>query len=431
MNRVAIIYPYFRTRSPNEMLFPPLGAASIVSQLNKLGVESSIIDCTFMTLSQVKRVLRTYKPSIVGIYSMVSLSRNAFKIADIVRSYLPSSLLIAGGPLPTLYPEQYASRFDAVFRGESDLSFPSFCLDVLEQKITRERLRELPLDSYEGLFIQRDSLEVDIPAAHYKEKVINSFPIPDRSNFDHLAYQNAWMKKDGSRTTSIITTLGCPYSCDFCSKPVFGNIFRRRNLDTILKEVEQIQSLGYDSLWIADDNFTLNPNHVEGFCQRMLGRGVNWSCLSRSNGITPNIVNLMKDAGCRKVYLGLETGSPDTLKLMNKQVKLEDGINAVLLFHDAGIKIGAFFIVGYPGETISSVEETFKLSLELPLDQISFNVPFPLPGSKLYDRVNNIDINKDWNIENEVSFIYNTAFNQHWLRRRIGQTMKSFADGKK
>jgi anaerobic magnesium-protoporphyrin IX monomethyl ester cyclase len=413
------------------MLFPPLGAANIKSQLNILGIEAIIIDCTFMTLRQVRSELIKLKPEIIGIYSMVTLSRSAFKIADIVKSCLPASLLVAGGPLPTLYPGQYASKFDAVFRGESDLSFPRFCQDVLNQGMTIGKLGEMALDSYEGLFIQSDRLNINNPLAHYEERVIKSLPIPDRSNFDHLAYQNAWMKKDESKTTSLITTLGCPYSCDFCSKPVFGNIFRRRNLDTIFEEVEQILSMGYDRLWIADDNFTLNNNHLEGFCQRMLGRRVTWSCLSRSNGISLKTAKLMKEAGCRKVYLGLETGCPETLKLMNKQVELEDGVNAVHLFHDVGIKVGAFFIVGYPGETLSSVDKTFKLSLELPLDEISFNVPYPLPGSNLFDRVNNIDISKDWHIENEVSFIYNSAFNQRWLRRRIRQTMRAFAARKK
>ena len=90
----------------------------------------------------------------------------------------------------------------------------------------------------------------------------------------------------------------------------------------------------------------------------------------------------MKEAGCKRVYLGLESGSQTTLKLMNKKATLEDGLNAVYHFRKAGIEVAAFFIVGYPGESETSIEETFKFALKLPLDEISFNVPFPLPGSK-------------------------------------------------
>jgi len=163
-----------------------------------------------------------------------------------------------------------------------------------------------------------------------------------------------------------MTTLGCPFDCDFCSRPVFGSSFRRRNLDAVFEEIDQIQRLGYDSLWIADDNFTLNLAFLKEFCQRMAGKKIGWSCLSRVTGINEEISRLMKEAGCRRVYLGLETGSQDTLQLMNKRATLDEGINAVQQFRKAGIETAAFFIVGYPMETVSSIEATFELALTLP-----------------------------------------------------------------
>jgi len=92
--------------------------------------------------------------------------------------------------------------------------------------------------------------------------------------------------------------------------------------------------------------------------------------------------------------------------------------------------VAAFFIVGYPGETLSSIEQTFKFALSLPLDDISFNVPFPLPGSSLYDRVSGIDPLKDWRHENEATFVYSSEFDPKWIKRRIRQTMQAFAEKK-
>ena len=112
---------------------------------------------------------------------------------------------------------------------------------------------------------------------------------------------------------------------------------------------------------------------------------------------------------------------------MNKKATLEEGIHAVQVFHDAGVEVAAFFIVGYPGETVESIESTFRFSLTLPLDEISFNVPFPLPGSKLFERVSDLDMNRDWDKENEVTFVYNTEFDEAWLRRRIDETLRLFA----
>jgi anaerobic magnesium-protoporphyrin IX monomethyl ester cyclase len=348
-----------------------------------------------------------------------------------VRTSLPSSLLVAGGPLPTLYPERYCEAFDVVFRGEADLSFPGFCRDYLDQKYARTQLNKLPLDKYHGLFIQRDGLRVDNPQVHYREKELDSFPLPYRGDFDHQAYQKVWTEQEGSKTTSLITTLGCPYDCDFCSRPVFGNLFRRRNLDVVFEEIKQIRSLGYDSLWIADDCFTLDAGFLREFCRRIAGQKIHWSCLSRVTGIDEETTRLMKASGCRRVYLGLETGNQNTLTLMNKKATVEEGKQAVHLFHNAGIEVAAFFIVGYPGETVPAIEETFRFALELPLDYISFNVPFPLPGSALFERVRKLDKTKDWNEENEVTFVYESEFDSDWLRRRIGETMQSFADKKK
>ncbi len=427
MSRVALVYPYFRTRASTELLFAPLGVAALASQLHGLGVEARLFDCTFATLEQVQEALEAYRPDIVGIYSMITLSRNTFRIAETVRAVLPESLLVAGGPLPTLYPEHFTGTFDAVFRGEADLSFPGFCRDFFSRvNPSRQKLSELPLAGYPGLFIHQGSLEVNNPPIHYPEKEIDSFPLPARDDFDHASYQQAGLLRDGAKTTSIITTYGCPFDCDFCSRPVFGNLFRRRSLDSVLAEIEQILELGYDTLWIADDNFTLDLNYLKGFCQRMIGRNIKWSCLSRVTGLNREIVRLMKEAGCRRVYLGLETGSQETLRLMNKKATLEEGIHAVQLFDEAGIEAAAFFIVGYPGETLSSIEATFRFALTLPLAGISFNVPFPLPGSRLFERLSGVDTNKDWDKENEVTFVYNSEFDEAWLRRRIEETMLAF-----
>ena len=431
MPRVALVYPYFRTKSANELLFPPLGAAGLASQLHVLGIETKIFDCTFDTFEEIQKKLSSYHPDIVGIYSMVTLSRNTFQIAEMVRISLPDSLLVAGGPLPTLYPEQYCGAFDMVFRGEVDLSFPRFCKDYLNLGISCQQLSQLPLGNYAGLFIKSAGLQIENPTIHYHEKELDAFPLPYRGDFHHAAYQEVWSQQTGKKTTSIMLTLGCPFSCDFCSRPVFGSLFRRRKLDQVFDEIEQIRQLGYDSLWIADDNFTLDLTYLKDFCDRMAGKKMEWSCLSRVSRIDGEITRLMNAAGCRRVYLGLETGNKETLKLMKKQASLEEGQNAVRLFHQAGIEVAAFFIVGYPGETIPAIEDTFRFALELPLDAISFNVPFPLPGSQLFERVSKLDKNKDWNVENEVTFVYETEFDTAWLQQRISETMQAFTEKEK
>jgi anaerobic magnesium-protoporphyrin IX monomethyl ester cyclase len=400
------------------MLFPPLGAATLAAQLRELEVQTRVFDCTFGSLPQLRRDLDLYRPDIVGIYSMVSLTHNALQIAEMVRARLPDSLLVAGGPLPTVFPRRYAQHFDAVFRGEADVSFPQFCGDYVRAGASPASMGDLPLDRYDGLFIPNHGLNVDNPTVHYPQSRLATFPLPDRTDFDHAAYQREWLQKTGTRTTTIIVTLGCPYGC----------VVRRRELDAVFAEIDQIQALGYDSLWIADDTFTLDLAYLEEFCRRMAGRQMHWSCLSRAEGIREGTVRLMRGAGCRRVYLGLESGSDTTLRLMNKHITVDDGINAAHLYRAVGIEVAAFFIVGYPGETVASIEQTFKLALTMPLDEISFNVPMPLPGSDLFDRLGGPDEGKDWTQENETTFVYPSDIDERWLRARIAETMTTFAE---
>lgn len=427
MFRVALVFPYFRTRAATELLFPPLGAATLAAQLRRLGVDTRVFDGTFGTFARLGAGVTAYRPDIVGVYSMVSLSANALRVAEMVRTRLPQALLVAGGPLPTVFPARYAQHFDAVFRGEADVSFPSFCRDYSAAGATPPRMGELPLATYGGLFLPNHGLHVDNATVHHGEAELATFPLPDRSDFDHAAYQKEWLRKTGSKATSIIMTLGCPYGCDFCSKPIFGNAVRRRDFDAVFAEIAQIRSLGYDSLWIADDTFTLNEPYLVDFCRRIAGLGMSWSCLSRANGISEETVRLMKQSGCRRVYLGLESGNQTTLDLMNKQMTVEQGARAAELYRKTGIEVAAFFIVGYPDETVASIEETFALALALPLDEISFNVPMPLPGSKLFERLGEPDEGRDWTRENEVTFVFPSDIDEAWLRRRIDETMAVFA----
>ena len=426
-SRVALVFPYFRTRVPTEMLFPPLGLAALAAQLRRRGIEARVFDCTFETFDRLRADLCAYRPSIVGLSSMVSLTRNTLRIAEMVRAEVPGCLIVAGGPLPTVFPRRYLGHVDAVFRGEADLSFPRFCADYLALPASPRQLGELPLDTYAGLFVQDGDLHVDNPAVHHGESELAGFPLPDRSDFDHAAYQRAWQRASGRKVTSLLATYGCPYSCDFCSRPVFGSFVRRRDLEAVFAEIHQVRELGYDSLWIGDDIFTLDPDYLEAFCRRIAPLGMTWTCLSRANGMGPATARSMKAAGCHRVYLGLESGNQTTLDLMRKQITVDQAIRATHVYREAGIDVAAFFIVGYPDETAASIEDTFRLALTLPLDEISFTVPVPLPGSRLFERLGGSDEGRDWQRENEVTFLYPSEIDEAWLRRRVDETMRAFA----
>jgi anaerobic magnesium-protoporphyrin IX monomethyl ester cyclase len=421
----ALVFPYFRTRARTEVLFPPLGPALLSAHLKRAGVDTRVFDGTFSSFDGLLDDLVAWRPAIVGISAMVSLTGTALRVAAAVRERLPDALLVAGGPLPTVFPDRFLPHVDLVFRGEADVGFPAFCRDYLGRGVTPVTLGQLPLAGYAGLVGDVDGVRVANAPVHHSQEEIAGYPLPDRSDFDHRAYQHEWAPA-GYRPTTLLATLGCPYACEFCSKPVFGNAVRRRPLEAVMAEVDDIVRLGYDGLWIADDTFTLHRDYLEAFCRRVAPLGLTWSCLSRANGIDPETAGMMRASGCRRVYLGLESGSQATLDLMQKQMTVEQSIRAVDVYSRAGIEVAAFFIVGYPGETAADIEATFAFALDLPLSEISFNVPMPLPGSKLWERLGGSDDGRDWTHENEITFVFGSDIDETWLRRRIDETMTAF-----
>ena len=425
---VALVYPYFRGRDPVEKLFPPLGIAGLASQLAERGVPVRVVDCTFETFDSAVDAVAGARPGVVGISVMVTMSRNAFDLLAALRERLPGALFVAGGPLPTVQPGMFAEKFDLVFRGEGDVAFPDFCRDHLRAGGGPAPLEAVQGGDYPGLYAEVDGRVLGTPPVHRSAAALARLPLPDRSWFDHGRYGEAMERASGLRQTSIMVTRGCPFSCDFCSKPVWGNRFRKPPLERVFREIEEIRALGYTGLWIADDCFTLDADYLAAFCREMIRRGtpLDWTCLSRVEGLTPALVDLMRRAGCRRVYLGLESGSDATLRLMNKRTTVAQGVRAVELFAGAGVGTAGFFMVGYPGETVEDVEATFALALSLPLDEISFTVPLPLPGTPLFARVADPAAWEDWEVANQVKFVYPSAFDEEWLGRRIAGTMAAF-----
>src|SRR5512140_2229682 len=143
MARVALVFPYFRTHAPTELLFPPLGPAALAAQLHARDVEARVFDCTFLTFRRLRDQLAAYQPDIVGLSTMVGLTANTIRVAAMVREVLPESVLVAGGPLPTVFPHRFMPHVDAVFRGEADVSFSRFCRDLAGRGATASRILDL------------------------------------------------------------------------------------------------------------------------------------------------------------------------------------------------------------------------------------------------------------------------------------------------
>jgi len=209
---------------------------------------------------------------------------------------------------------------------------------------------------------------------------------------------------------------------------------RKRSVKNIVDEVEEIARLGYERVWFADDCFTLNRSHVQDVCSELVHRhvNVNWECLSRVDTMDVNVASAMKRSGCISVFFGIESGNDSILGIMNKQITAEKAQRAVSIAKAAGLKVGAFFIVGYPGETDKTVLDTIRFASALPLDYLSFTLPYPIPGTPLYERVKDENVSiEDWEEPKNYRLIrhkllYDSGFSETKLKFAIGKAQAQF-----
>ena len=310
------------------------------------------------------------------------------KLAQLLKAHC--ELLVAGGALPTTEPESFLENFDLAVVGEGEQTM----LEIVNQfKLGCD------FSQIKGIvYREKETGQIKKTLPRGLNKDLNTFPNPLRELFDNQSYKKYYSRKFGYTTTAIMSSRGCPFSCDFCSKPVFGNDFRARAASNVVDEMEEVISLGYSRIWFADDCFTLDRERLISICDEIITRRlkIGWECLSRVDTLDSETVHKMKQAGCLRMFFGVESGNDSILGLMKKQITTKQVREALFLCKNNGIKAGAFFIVGYPGENDKTVLETIKFASALPLDYLSFTLPYPIPGTPLYERLSGELLSDEW-----------------------------------
>jgi anaerobic magnesium-protoporphyrin IX monomethyl ester cyclase len=188
----------------------------------------------------------------------------------------------------------------------------------------------------------------------------------------------------------VVTSRGCPGGCRFCIKHVsYGNSVRFRSPENILQEIEFLVSRGVRSIHMYADLFTVSREQVVGLCELILERGLQfqWTCNSRVDFVDPEMLRLMRQAGCRWISWGIESGSEEVLRRAHKGITLDRVEQALRWSREAGIQNWGYFIIGLPGETEETIQETIRFSKRLPLDLVLFHIAAPYPGSPLFFEV--------------------------------------------
>ncbi|MBU1255520.1 B12-binding domain-containing radical SAM protein [Patescibacteria group bacterium] len=389
---------------------PPLGLLSIAGFLEEKKIEVRVWDPSLYDKDFIAEV-REFNPDIIGISLMTAQYGRAKEIIYLLRDKIPQAIYICGGSHVSALPEESLKGLnaDVAVVGEGELTMYEFCCRYNEDCDWQE-LRGISYLS-EGKVIsnQRRELIDNLDTLPFTGRELLS------TSFNwYLIPPGAIRGMFAPRTTTMMTSRGCPYNCVFCaSQIIFGHHFRRRSVNNVIEEICYLQKrYGVEGIWFLDDTFTFDRDWVRRFCSALIRQGLNpiWSCQTRVDTLDIELLRQMKLAGCVQVEIGVESGSDKVLKALSKNICSDDFEEKFTQMKQLGLRVMTNFMIGSPEEEVADIRATYQLAKRLKPDFIKFNVCTPYPGSRLYQ----IAQRKGWLVEDQINF--NSNWSEQFTR---------------
>lgn len=356
-------------RSP----LPPLGLLYLAGHLKK-NHDVKVLDMALPNryFEQMMSMIDIFRPDLVGVPTLIGLWPTIIKLLNLVKDEYPFIRTVVGGPNATQYPEETLTfkNIDFLITGLGQFPLMELC-NQLEKGQSGEGI--------ENCYVQ--GKKYDSYHTVYSHK-LDEFEFPDREVTPFKEYYVGFCPENP--TTTMITSMGCPFKCAFCD--VHNQHLEIRSAEKVVDEIKSIQKMGIKSILFNDELFTLKPDRVRGICEGLIERKikVHWSVKSRIDCIQPWMPALMEEAGCFNVHFGIESGNDKTLKRMKKGYNTEEIVDAVLMIKSSGLSCTANFMLGYPGENEKDICNTIVFAKALDLDLSQFSITMDTPNTELF-----------------------------------------------
>jgi anaerobic magnesium-protoporphyrin IX monomethyl ester cyclase len=413
---------YDRKQTRKMQPYPPLGTLYAAALLRNAGISVAVFDSMLSDPErEFEAALERHSPRIVVVYednfnflSKMCLTRMrevAYHILEISRQ-AGAAVLVNGSDASDHVEEYLQKGFHYVLLGEAERSL----LEAIEKLLSggRTDLSEIP-----ALAFIQDGEVVRTPARPIVRHE-DTLPLPSRDLIDIAQYRSAWKSVHGYFSLNLVSSKGCPYHCNWCAKPIYGNSFSLRSPMSVAEEMRQLKhDLGADHLWFADDIFGLRSKWVQEFAAAVqkLDAAVPFKMQSRVDLMTAGTCHALREAGCAEVWMGVESGSQKILDAMEKGTRVEQIAVARQNLGREGIRACYFLQFGYPGETWEDIENTIDLVRTTRPDDIGISVSYPLPGTKFFERVHaELGEKTNWSDSEDLSMMFRGTYTGDFYR---------------
>jgi anaerobic magnesium-protoporphyrin IX monomethyl ester cyclase len=415
--------PYDRKQVRKMQPYPPLGTLYAAAVLRQHKISVAMFDSMLREPEPgFQEALRIHRPKIVAIYeddfnflTKMCLTRMrdvAFQMIDDARK-AGARVIVHGSDATDRAVEYLRQGCEFVLIGEAEYTL----LQVVKAIRDGGDASKVP-----GVASLRRSGSQEVlekqPRASTRE--FTGFPLPARDLIDMNKYHDAWLAAHGTLSLNLIASRGCPFQCNWCAKPIFGDSFHARPADEVAEEMRDLQErYGAGHLWFADDIFALNRHWAQQFAREVEKRNcrVPFKIQARADMLTADTVRALKRAGCAEVWMGVESGSQKILDTMDKGILVEEVVSARGELRREGIKACYFLQFGYPGETWEDMQKTVGLVRETRPDDVGVSFSYPLPNTKFYERVRQqLGAKQNWSDSDDLCVMFKGAYTDKFYR---------------
>lgn len=388
--KVLLINPITRLVQKSRKLrtffapIPPLGIASIAAVLEKEGIEVKVIDQFANKISNngLLNEIREYSPDIIGFSCLSPVIENVKLLVEKIRTF-SNALIVLGNIHPTIFSKELLEQkvADVIVRGEGEITTLELALAIKEKK---------NLHRIKGISFKEENSIIQNPDRPFVED-LDKLPYPAWHLFELNYYKEAPMLLiDNELILPISGSRGCPYKCLYCAQDTIYPKPRYRKSEEILRELEYMHNrFGARHFGFIDANFPFSAEFGLKFCKQLISSGlskrIRWVTETRVDLVNEQLLLMMKKAGVHLIMFGIETGNENILERSNKKVSLEQTKKIMKITKQLKIYTLGFFMLGLPGETRESCQDTIRFAKELDCDAVKFNIAVPYPGSRFFE----------------------------------------------
>jgi radical SAM superfamily enzyme YgiQ (UPF0313 family) len=412
--------------------YAPLGTLYAASFMRQNGYEVSLFDTMFSEYpEEVIPVFEKMKPHFFVLYDdgfnyltkmcLTNMRNAAFKMIRLAKAN-GCTVIVSSSDATDRFEMYLDAGADFILLGEAEIT--------LLKLVNAIQKNETDFFDIEGLAFLRNETVVKTKKRSVMQD-LDELPFPAWDIIDMEPYRQSWMKHAGYFSMNVATTRGCPFKCNWCAKPIYGNRYNTRSPQNVVNELKMLKAVfHFDHIWFCDDIFGLKPGWIKEFADLIEKEKLSFKFKMQGRVdllLKENNIKDLSRAGCDNIWMGAESGSQKILDAMDKGTTVQQIFDATRLLKKNGINASFFIQFGYPGETYDDIKKTIAMINKLLPYEIGISVSYPLPGTVFYEKVKSeLKEKTNWTDSNEMALLFHNNYQPAFYKQLHSYVHKSY-----